>query len=279
MEQNTKVRFLDRTTPPHIMTLISLTALSSLSMNMFLPSLPGMAEYFDTPYETMQLTVALFLFVNACLQTIVGPLSDKYGRRPIMLSGIVIFILATIGCLLATNIVVFLLFRMLQAGIVVAMVISRATIRDTVPADKAASMIGYVTMGMAVAPMIAPAIGGYLDGIFGWKASFVVFATFGAALLALAWADQGETKERSNLSILGQFAEYPDLMRSRRFWAFSLTNAFASGAYFAFLGGAPSSELKFTVSRPRNSGRISLHPLLATSSETFYPDDTRHGLG
>jgi len=206
---------------------------------MFLPSLPGMAEYFDTPYKTMQLSVALFLFVNALLQTIIGPLSDKYGRRPVMLAGVFIFLLATVGCLLAQNILVFLIFRMLQSGIVVATVVSRATIRDTVPADQAASMIGYVTMGMAIAPMIAPAIGGILDGIFGWQSTFIAFLVLGLTMMWLSWADQGETKAPSDLSILGQFAEYPELMKSRRFWAFSLTNAFASGAYFAFLGGGP----------------------------------------
>lgn len=239
MSQHAPVRFLDRTSPPHIITLISLTALSSLTMNMFLPSLPGMAEYFDTPYTTIQLSVAVYLFVNAGLQTIVGPLSDKYGRRPVMLWGLLIFVLATIGCLLSQNVVVFLTFRMLQAGVVVAMVVSRATIRDTVPGDKAASMIGYVTMGMAVAPMVAPAIGGYLDEAYGWHASFATFGLLGLAFLILAWFDQGETKAKSDLSVWRQFGEYPELFRSRRFWAFSLTNAFASGCYFAFLGGGP----------------------------------------
>ena len=169
---------------------------------MFLPSLPGMAEHFDAPYKTMQLSVALFLFVNAILQTIIGPLSDKYGRRSVMLAGVFIFILATIGCLLAQNIVVFLMFRMLQAGIVVTQVISRATIRDTVPADQAASMIGYVTMGMAVAPMIAPAVGGFLDSLFGWQATFVVLLGRGIGRLWVSWADQGETKEPSKFKIL-----------------------------------------------------------------------------
>lgn len=206
---------------------------------MFLPSLPGMAAHFDTTYSTIQLSVAVYLFVNAGLQIIVGPLSDKYGRRPIMLGGLAIFILATIGCLLAQNVAVFLTFRMLQAGVVVAMVVSRAAIRDTVPADKAASKIGYVTMGMAVAPMIAPAVGGSLDEAFGWKASFFAFLILGSLALSLAWSDQGETKQRSNLSVWRQFGEYPELLRSRRFWAFSLTNAFASGCYFAFLGGGP----------------------------------------
>lgn len=239
MQDNAKVRFLDRTTPPHIFTLISLTALSSLAMNMFLPSLPGMAEYFDAPYTTMQLTVALYLFVSAGLQIIVGPLSDKYGRRPIMLAGLLIFVLATIGCLVSQNVYVFLTFRMMQAGVVVAMVLSRATIRDIVPADKAASKIGYVTMGMAVAPMIAPAVGGYLDELYSWQASFSLFALLGGSLLALVYFDQGETKEKSDLSIVRQFAKYPELLRSRRFWAFSLTNTFSAGCYFAFLGGGP----------------------------------------
>lgn len=239
MSDQNQVRFLDRTTPPHIFTLISLTALSSLSMNMFLPSLPGMAEYFDTPYATMQLAVALFLFVNAAIQTIVGPLSDKYGRRPVMLAGLAIYLLATLGCLAAQNITVFLIFRMFQAGVVVAMVVSRAAIRDTVPAEQAASKIGYVTMGMAVAPMVAPAIGGALDQLYNWHAVFWMYFIMGLMLIVLAWKDQGETKAPSDLSVLRQFGEYPELLRSRRFWAFSLANATATGCYFAFLGGGP----------------------------------------
>ena len=160
-------QFLDRSTPPNIFTLILLAGVSALCMNIFLPSLPSMTEYFDTDYGVMQLSIAVYLAVNAVLQIVVGPISDKFGRRPVILAGLAIFLAATIGCIYAPNAAVFLTFRMLQAAVVVAMVLSRAVVRDMVSADEAASMIGYVTMGMTVVPMLGPALGGLLDSAFG----------------------------------------------------------------------------------------------------------------
>jgi DHA1 family bicyclomycin/chloramphenicol resistance-like MFS transporter len=233
------VRFLDRTTPPHIFTLILLTGLGALSMNIFLPSLPAMTEFFDTDYRLMQLSVALYLAVNAALQIVVGPISDRYGRRPVLLWGIAIFLLATLGCLIAPTIEVFLAFRMLQAVVVVGLVLGRAVVRDMYPQDQAASQIGYVTMGMAVVPMIGPAIGGVLDETLGWQANFWLLGLLGVLVLGLTWRDLGETAARGSASFAQQFAQYPELFASRRFWGYCLAAAFASGAFFAYLGGAP----------------------------------------
>ncbi len=210
-----------------------------MSMNIFLPSLPKMTAYFDTEYRLMQLSVALYLGVSAGLQLLIGPISDKYGRRPVILGSVVIFLVATLGCLLAPSAHVFLGFRMAQAAIVAGIVLSRAVVRDMVPAEESASMIGYVTMGMAVVPMLAPALGGVLDQLFGWKANFEALLLAGIALFLLLWADLGETARPSENSLLAQFREYPELLRSRRFWGYALTTAFASGAFFAYLGGAP----------------------------------------
>jgi DHA1 family bicyclomycin/chloramphenicol resistance-like MFS transporter len=233
------VRFLDRATPPHIFTLIVLTGLGALSMNIFLPSLPAMTEHFATDYRLMQLSVALYLAVNAVLQIVVGPVSDRYGRRPVLLWAIAIFLIATLGCILAPTVEVFLAFRMLQAVVVAGLVLGRAVVRDMYPADQAASQIGYVTMGMAVVPMIGPAIGGVLDETLGWQANFWMLAILGALVLALIWRDLGETAARGSASFAEQFGEYPELFRSRRFWGYCSAAAFASGAFFAYLGGAP----------------------------------------
>jgi DHA1 family bicyclomycin/chloramphenicol resistance-like MFS transporter len=232
-------RFLDRATPPHIFTLIVLTGLGALSMNIFLPSLPQMTEYFATDYRLMQLSVALYLAVNAVLQVFIGPISDRYGRRPVLLWGVGIFLVATIGCLLAPNIEVFLFFRMLQAVVVVGLVLGRAVVRDMYPADQAASQIGYVTMGMAVVPMIGPAIGGVLDEVFGWQANFWLLLALGVLVMVLTWRDLGETARATSASFAAQFREYPELLTARRFWGYCLAAAFASGAFFAYLGGAP----------------------------------------
>ncbi|WP_412554011.1 multidrug effflux MFS transporter [Shimia sp. MIT1388] len=232
-------QFLDRTSPPNIFTLILLAGVSALCMNIFLPSLPSMTEYFGTDYGVMQLSIAVYLAVNAVLQIVVGPISDKFGRRPVILAGLVIFLAATIGCIYAPNAAIFLTFRMLQAAVVVAMVLSRAVVRDMVSTDEAASMIGYVTMGMTVVPMLGPALGGLLDSAFGWQASFWLLFATGAAILWLTWRDLGETKSSSGLSLGQQFREYPELLTSPRFWGYSLANCFTSGAFFAYLGGAP----------------------------------------
>jgi len=213
--------------------------MSACVMNMFLPSLPAMAEHFEADYAVMQLSVAIYLGFSAVLQIFVGPISDKFGRRPVILWGLAIFLVATVGCIYASNIETFLTFRMMQAAIATSMVLSRAAVRDMYAQDQAASMIGYVTMGMAVVPMISPAIGGVLDEWFGWQAVFWALFVLGAATMLLAWGDMGETAMPSTKSLTAQFGEYPELLRSVRFWGYALAASFSSGAFFAYLGGAP----------------------------------------
>ena len=233
------VRFLDRTTPPHIMTLVLLSGLAAMNMSAFLPSLPAMTAYFATDYGIMQLSVSLYLAATAVIQLIVGPISDRFGRRKVLLGSTAVFVLATIGCVVAPTIELFLFFRMLQAAVAVGFALSRAIVRDMVPQDQAASMIGYVTMGMALVPMVAPMIGGALEEAFGWQATFVFLLASGLAILALAWSDLGETARSRPASFRDQIADMPELFASRRFWGYVLAAAFASGAFFAFLGGAP----------------------------------------
>ncbi|MEM9577700.1 MAG: multidrug effflux MFS transporter [Pseudomonadota bacterium] len=239
MQHHKPVRFLDRTTPPHIATLILLAGMSAIVMNMFLPSLPKMTAHFETDYGIMQLSVALYLGVSGVLQIFLGPISDNLGRRPVILWGLAGFLVATVGCVFATTVETFLFFRMCQAISAVAMVLSRAAVRDMFEQDKAASMIGYVTMGMAIVPMISPMFGGILDQLFGWKANFWALLVLGALTLWLAWADMGETAVKSEKSLTAQFGEYPELLTSPRFWGYSLAAGFCSGAFFAYLGGGP----------------------------------------
>ena len=179
--------------PPTISTLVLLSGLSALSLNLFLPSLPNMALHFQADYKVMQLSIALYLLVNAVLQILIGPIADKAGRRPVCCGGLALFLVATLGCIYAPTVEVFLAFRMCQAIVVVGMVLSRAAVRDLYDQDQAASMIGYVTMGMAVVPMIGPAIGGMLEESFGWKANFWLPFALGVMTLALTYTDFGET--------------------------------------------------------------------------------------
>ncbi|MFN3293598.1 MAG: Bcr/CflA family efflux MFS transporter [Gemmobacter sp.] len=236
----TPPRFLDRSSPPHLATLILFTGISAMSMNVFLPSLPAMAEWFRAPYATVQLSVSLYLALSGALNLVIGPLADRFGRRPVALWACGGFLLATVGVLLAPTVEVFLVCRMMQAVIAGGMVLSRAAVRDMVPEAQAASMIGYLTMGMSLVPMFGPAMGGWLDEQFGWQANFLVLLALGAAVMALIWADMGETAERHHSSFGAQLRQYPALLTSRRFWGYSVAAAASSGAFFSFLGGAPA---------------------------------------
>jgi DHA1 family bicyclomycin/chloramphenicol resistance-like MFS transporter len=232
-------RFLDRTTPPHIITLVVIAGVAALCMNVFLPSLAAMALYFEVDYAVMQFAVSGYLAATACLQLIIGPLSDLFGRRPVMLASIAIMIVATLVCMLAPNITVFMIGRVAQAAVVSGFVLARAIVRDVVPMEQAASMIGYVTMGMSVVPMVGPTVGGLLNDISGWQSSFALLALLGVGILALAWFDLGETNHNKSASFSQQFHAWPELLRSPLFWGYALTSTFSSGMFFSFLGGAP----------------------------------------
>lgn len=232
-------RFLDRTTPPHIITLVVIAGVAALCMNLFLPSLAAMALHFETDYAVMQFAVSGYLAATACLQLLIGPLSDLFGRRPVMLASIGMMIVATLVCMLAPDITVFMFGRVAQAAVVSGFVLARAIVRDMVPMEQAASMIGYVTMGMSVVPMVGPTVGGLLNDISGWQASFALLALLGVGILVLAWFDLGETNHNRSASFSQQFHAWPELLRSPLFWGYALTSTFSSGMFFSFLGGAP----------------------------------------
>jgi MFS transporter, DHA1 family, multidrug resistance protein len=225
--------------PPHTATLILMSGLAALAMNIFLPSLPGMTAHFQTDYGLMQLSVALYLGTSAIFQLFIGPLSDNIGRRPVILGGVSVFLVATVGCIFSTSIEMFLFFRMCQTSVAVTLVLSRAIVRDLYDQDKAGSVIGYVTMGMAVVPMVGPVLGGALDQYFGWQASFWLLFILGAATLLLIWVDLGETVTKTGQTLGQQFAEYPELLRSPRFWGYAIASGASSGAFFAYLVGGP----------------------------------------
>ena len=226
-------------TPPSLITLIFLTAISVLTLNMFLPSLANMAVEFKVDYAVMNLAVAGYLGVSACLQLVLGPLSDRFGRRPVLLACIGLFAFASLGCLLAGSIWVFLGFRLLQAAVVAGPVLSNAAIRDMYPPNLAASKLGYVAMAMALAPMLGPMVGGALDVMFGWRAGFFLFSAIGAGLLALIWVDLGETNTSPSSTFAAQLRAYPGLFSARRFWGYALCTAFSIGGFYSFITGAP----------------------------------------
>jgi len=231
--------YLNRRTAPHITTLVMATATGALALNIFLPSLPAMARYFQADYSVVQLAVSLYLASTAVLQLLIGPASDRLGRRPVMLGSFAIFVVATLAAIFAPTIEFLLVCRVFQAFAAAGMVLSRAIVRDTVSTDLAASRIGYITMGMTLVPMLGPIVGGFLDEVYGWQSTFILTLVCGILSFLIVYADLGETNRTPSSSFGAQFRAYPELLRSRRFWGYALTAAFTSGAFFAFLGGAP----------------------------------------
>lgn len=243
-------------TPPGTVTLICLTGVTTISLNMFLPSLVNIASDFDAEYALVSLSVAGYLAVTAVLQIIIGPLSDRYGRRPVLLGAVALFAVASLGCFLAQTIWQFLAFRLLQGAIIAGAALSRVIVHDVFPPGRAAAMLGHIAMVMAVAPMLGPMIGGFLDTLFGWRASFMTFALMGGAILVLVWRDVGETNAAPSNTFLTQARAYPALLRSVPFWGNAGCMAFSTGAFFAFVAGVP---LVADVSFELSSGMLGIY--------------------
>lgn len=233
---------------PRLSTLVFLSALAILPINFFLPSLPQMAAEFGVDYGLVGLSLAAYAIMSACLQLVLGPLSDRFGRRPVVLGALAIFIAASIGCAASQDAWTFLTCRMIQAVIAPTYGVSLAAVRDTTSREQAAGKFGYIAMAWAVAPMLGPSVGGLLDQLFGWRATFYVLALLGVAVLALCWTDLPETNNARSKSMLEQYKAYPELLRSGRFLAYCLCMAFSVGAFYAFLSGAPLAASAFELS-------------------------------
>lgn len=227
------------TTPPHITTLVMLTGTSVLTLNMFLPSLAHMAEDFGVDYGVMSLAIGGYLAMTAITQIVTGPISDRYGRRPVVLVGMAVFLIASLICAVTENFTTFLVGRMMQSAAATGMALSRAAIRDQFDTQEAASKLALISTLMAVAPMMGPMIGGFMDSVFGWRANFFAYSAAGAILFVLCYVDVGETHHNRSDSFGAQFREYPALFTSRRFWGYSVCAALSVGTFHVFVTAAP----------------------------------------
>jgi MFS transporter, DHA1 family, multidrug resistance protein len=222
--------------------LIAMAGMSSLSLNILVPAMPGLATKLAADPASVQLTVSLYLMGLAAAQLVFGPLSDRFGRRPVVLAGLALATVASTAAIFAASIATLVIARVAQSlGASTGQTIGRAIIRDLYDRQHAASMIGLVTSVVVLMPMVAPLIGGILDTLFGWEAIFAFTAAVSFAVCAWAMLDLPETR---NLSLAPNSerhfrADLAALAASPRFFGYALCAGLGSAPFFSFLGAAP----------------------------------------
>ena len=227
-----------------LVLLVGMSAIGPLSLNILVPAVPGLVATLRSDPATVQLTMSLYLFGLAFAQLALGPLSDRFGRRPVLLCGLGITAITSIAAVAATSIAGLIVARTAQSfGASTGLVVGRAMIRDLYERDRAASMIGWVTMGVIVAPMVAPLIGGLLDTAFGWHSIFVFIAA--ASMLVLIWAavELPETRATHAMEPVRLWTEIRALAASPSFAGYVLAAALGSAPFFVFLGGSPHAVI------------------------------------
>ncbi|PPR09863.1 MAG: Bicyclomycin resistance protein [Alphaproteobacteria bacterium MarineAlpha11_Bin1] len=243
-----------------IVCLGLVAALAPLSIDMYLPSFPTIREDFGTTAAQVQLTLSGYMLGFTLGQLCYGPLSDRFGRRPILLSGIGLFILMTILCATATSVDSLLVFRFFQAvGGAAGTVLSRAIIRDRFSGNYMARAMSLMLMFILLAPMVAPVIGGYLLIWIGWRAVFWALVICGilAILVVLFGIEESlPAGRRSKPGVLILLRGYGKVLTHRKALGYILSGGITFGALFAFLSGAPFVFIEFYGVAPEHMGYI-----------------------
>jgi MFS transporter, DHA1 family, multidrug resistance protein len=226
-----------------IILLTALTGITPLSIDMPLAGLPSLALAFGEPEGRAQLVIGVFLAGFAVAQLILGPVSDRFGRRPVLLAGLAVYAAAGAACLRAETLETLLAARFIQ-GIAACAgpVVARAVVADIYDGPAAQRAMSIVTAGMGVAPIAAPMLGGILLLWFEWPAIFVTLAATGAALFMAVMLMLQETRpphHRSELRPVRVLLNYVEMLGNRTFVAYSLPSLLAGGALFSFIAAAP----------------------------------------
>ena len=219
-----------------------LTALGPLAVDMYLPSFPEIGRVLAASPATVQLTLSLYLACYAVGQVVYGPLSDRYGRLPVMRVALAIYCAASLACAFAPNIEMLLLGRAAQAfGSSGAIVLARAIVRDLYSGARAGRELSLMGAIMALAPVLAPMIGGVLQGVFGWRSHFVVQIVFGLVAAFFVWRKLPETLKTPTtdpFSLRAMLAGYAEIARNRAVLAYIAMLALSFAGVFAWISGS-----------------------------------------
>ncbi len=229
---------------PHLLTLSLLAGTYILVQVIIVPSLTDLQEQFKTDYKTIQYTISGYLLGVAFVNFIAGPLSDRFGRRPIMLAFFSIFFASSLGCYISSDLNSFLFFRLCQSSSAAGLVLSRAIIGDFSSKDETVKMLGLLSIAMGIAPSLAPLAGGIINDYFGSKAIFLFLTFLSLLLLALIIIDLNETHFHKSKNIFSQIKTYPTLITSLDFWLPTSTFSLSFSIFGIFFIGGPYVAVK-----------------------------------
>lgn len=230
-----------RRSPYFLLSLVAMSAVGGMATHIFLPALPAVQKYFTADTGSVQLTLSLAMVMLGIMPLLYGPLADMYGRRPVLLTGTVIFMAGCLVCAFATALWQLILGRMLQAaGAAAGYSLSRTVTRDVFGREDTARMLAYLTMATVLAPMLAPVLGGFLTDAFDWRAIFIFMSGIVGLVFLLFLLRLPETASRTSGGGFRQMlAGMTMVAKVPQFWGFALVAACSLSVFYAFLAAAP----------------------------------------
>lgn len=238
--------------------LAAAVALGPLAIDMYLPALPAMGEALSADTGQVQLTLSIYMVGFALAQLICGPLADRFGRKPIMIGGFLLFAIASVVCALATNIETLILCRFLQAlGGSAGPVLGRAAVRDIYSPRDAARIMAILASIMALAPAVAPTLGGFMVVNLGWSSIFLAlggYALIMAVVVAVGIPEPMRPENRQSLRIGSLWKNYRAIASDISFLGYTLTNSLTFAGLFAFLSGSSFVLIDFLGVEPQYFG-------------------------
>lgn len=222
--------------------LAVLVSMGPLSTDMYLPSLPWIARDLNASEAQTQLTLSVFLIGFAGGQIVYGPISDRFGRKPVLLTGLCLFILATALCAMTWSIELLIAARFCQAiGACAAVVIARAIVRDLFAAERAARIMSFMGALMGAVPAVAPVLGGILQAAFGWRSSFIAVVVIGIGIviaIVLLLPETNRFRGQTPRTFGELFSTFGVLLRHADYRRYVLSTGFCFGGLFAFISGS-----------------------------------------
>jgi MFS transporter, DHA1 family, multidrug resistance protein len=235
--------------------LVSITFVGPLSIHLFIPAMPAVKDEFGVSTGIAQLTLSLGMLAMAFFTVAYGGLSDRYGRKRVLLGGLLLFTCGAASCMVARNLPMLLMGRVLQgAGAGCGVVLARAIARDVYGQDRVAQVIAYLTAAYVLGPMFAPPIGGQLTTLFGWRALFVLASAVGLLVIVAVSLAVPETRARNAGGSRSIFAAYKSLLRRRRFVGFSLQPGMMSAAFYTEATAASFLAAEYLGANAANIG-------------------------